>query len=42
MIVEFRKTAEEAIRKGLITPHERRKIMDAYETGLRGYTYFER
>lgn len=42
IIVEFRKTAEEAIRKGLITPHERRKIMSAYEAGLRGYTYFER
>ncbi|OQX22519.1 MAG: hypothetical protein BWK80_30225 [Desulfobacteraceae bacterium IS3] len=42
MIVEFRKTAEEAIRKGLITPQERRKIMSAYEAGLRGDTYFER
>ncbi|MBF0118847.1 MAG: biosynthetic arginine decarboxylase [Desulfobacterales bacterium] len=42
MIIEFRKTAEEAVRKGLITPHERKKIMEAYDAGLRGYTYFEK
>jgi len=42
MVVDFRQTAEEAIRKGLITPLERHQIMNAYEAGLRGYTYFER
>ena len=42
MVVEFRQTAEEAIRKGLITPLERHKIMNAFEAGLRRYTYFER
>ncbi|MBN1931858.1 MAG: biosynthetic arginine decarboxylase [Desulfobacterales bacterium] len=42
MIVEFRKMAEQAIRKGKISPQERCKIMQAYESGLRGYTYFER
>jgi arginine decarboxylase len=42
MVVEFRQTAEEAIRKGLITPLERHQIMNAFEAGLRGYTYFER
>ncbi len=38
----FRETAEEAVRSGLITPVERREIMKAYETGLRGYTYYEK
>jgi arginine decarboxylase len=42
MVVDFRQTAEEAIRKGLITPLERHQIMNAFEAGLRGYTYFER
>jgi arginine decarboxylase len=42
MVVEFRQKAEEAIRKGLITPLERHQIMNAFEVGLRGYTYFER
>ena len=34
--------AEQAVRAGRITPEERREIVDAYETGLRGYTYFEK
>ena len=34
--------AEQAVRSSRITPEDRRHIMDAYETGLRGYTYFER
>ena len=38
----FRETAEEAIREGRITVGDRREIMDAYDNGLRGYTYFER
>ncbi len=37
-----RETAEGAIQKNMITPQERREIMDALEAGLRGYTYFER
>ena len=42
-MVEFmRRTAERAVREGRITPEERREIMDAYENGLRGYTYFEK
>jgi len=36
-----RRTAEEAVRAGRISPEERRVIMDAYEGGLGGYTYFE-
>ncbi|MBN1498545.1 MAG: biosynthetic arginine decarboxylase [Spirochaetes bacterium] len=42
MVEQFRKTAEKAIRHGKITVAERKEIMNAYETGLRGYTYFEK
>ncbi|MBF0201369.1 MAG: biosynthetic arginine decarboxylase [Desulfamplus sp.] len=42
LLVRFRKTAERAVRKGRITPQERREIMQTYEMGMRGYTYFER
>lgn len=41
MVDLMRKTAERAVRQGLITPEDRRAIMSAYENGLRGYTYFE-
>lgn len=42
LLVRFRETAERAVRTGNITALERREIMQAYEAGLRGYTYFER
>lgn len=42
LLDRMRRTAERAVRTSRITPEERRKIMDAYEAGLRGYTYFER
>lgn len=42
MLDRMRQTAEQAVRSGRITAEERRQIMDAYETGLRGYTYFEK
>lgn len=42
MIHQMRRTAEQAVRSGRITPEERREIMMAYEAGLRGYTYFEK
>ncbi len=42
LFVRFRKTAEQAVRSGRITAQERREIVQAYEAGLRGYTYFER
>jgi arginine decarboxylase len=38
----FRAKAERAVRDSLITVSERRKIMKAYESGLYGYTYFEK
>ncbi len=40
--VKFRKMAETAVQEGRITPQERKAVMQAYEAGLRGYTYFER
>ena len=34
--------AERALRRKRITPKERREIVETYEAGMRGYTYFER
>ena len=42
MMARFLKFAEKAVGERRITAQERRKIMKAYESGLRGYTYFER
>ena len=42
MLVNFRVMAEQAVKEGYITPSERRRIMKAFESGLNGYTYFER
>jgi arginine decarboxylase len=36
-----RMKAEAAVNDGRITPQERRKIINAYAAGLRGYTYYE-
>lgn len=42
LLMKFRKTAETAVKEGRISPLERKEVMQAYEAGLRGYTYFER
>jgi arginine decarboxylase len=42
LFVRFREIAEQAVRSGRISAQERREIVEAYEAGLRGYTYFER
>ncbi len=42
MVRRMRALAEDAVKEGNITPKERRAITEAYESGLRGYTYFER
>ncbi|MCF7816907.1 MAG: biosynthetic arginine decarboxylase [Kiritimatiellales bacterium] len=42
MMQRIRQLAEEAVRAERITPKDRRMIMEAYEDGMRGYTYFER
>jgi len=41
LIRRFRVLAEEAVVKKRITAKERHAIMEAYEEGMRGYTYFE-
>lgn len=38
----IRHNAERAVRNKTITPAERYSIMQAFENGMRGYTYFER
>ncbi|GMQ61768.1 biosynthetic arginine decarboxylase [Vallitalea maricola] len=38
----FRENAETAVKAGLITAKERKSIMESFEAGLRGYTYYER
>ncbi|EGB13397.1 arginine decarboxylase [Pseudodesulfovibrio mercurii] len=42
LLTRFRETAEASVRKGLITPAQRREILQAYRNGLHGYTYLER
>ncbi|MDR2850747.1 MAG: biosynthetic arginine decarboxylase [Desulfovibrio sp.] len=42
ILENLRGTAEQAVRQGRISPSERFAIMQAFEDGLRGYTYFER
>ena len=39
---KFRQKAEQAVREGALTPRERKEIVNRFETGLRGYTYYER
>jgi arginine decarboxylase len=41
LTARFRQFAEQAVTEGRITPQERRRILAAYEDGLRGYTYYE-
>ncbi len=41
LINAVRRKAERSVRRGMLSPKERRMIMEAYENGLRGYTYFE-
>jgi arginine decarboxylase len=42
MVRRVREMSEQAVKVGRMTAKERRAVMDAYENGLRGYTYFER
>jgi arginine decarboxylase len=42
IIEDIRQLAEHAVRGGRISPTERFRIMQAFEDGMRGYTYFER
>ena len=42
ILEDIRQTAENAVRGGSISAADRFRIMQAFEDGLRGYTYFER
>ncbi len=42
ILEDIRQMAENAVRAGRISPSERFRVMQAFEDGLRGYTYFER
>ena len=42
LITFFRSVAERAVRRKMITPAQRKTITNAFEDGIRGYTYFER
>ncbi|MCR4667177.1 MAG: biosynthetic arginine decarboxylase [Desulfovibrio sp.] len=42
ILEDLRTTAELAVREGKISPRDRYAILEAFEDGLRGYTYFER
>lgn len=42
ILENIRHNAERAVRNKWITPAERFSIMQAFESGMRGYTYFER
>ncbi len=41
LVAQFRSLAERAVEEGLITPRQRRDALEAYRTGLNGYTYYE-
>ncbi len=42
ILEDIRQLAENAVRCGRISPQDRFRIMQAFEDGMRGYTYFER
>ncbi len=42
MVTRVRRMAEAAVREDRLKPQDRRRLMDAYESGLRGYTYYEK
>ncbi|MBQ9694685.1 MAG: biosynthetic arginine decarboxylase [Kiritimatiellae bacterium] len=41
LVSRFRRLTDRALKKRSITAEERRAILEAYASGLRGYTYFE-
>lgn len=41
LLEQFRRTAEKAVRKGMIQPADRQTLLDAFNASLRGYTYYE-
>lgn len=41
LLAQFRQTAERAVRNGTIDAGDRQYLVNLFETGLRGYTYYE-
>ena len=41
LVAKFRALAERGVEQGLISPRQRRDALEAYRTGLSGYTYYE-
>jgi arginine decarboxylase len=41
LLEQFRKTAEAAVRKGVVSVADRQAVLEAFAASLRGYTYYE-
>lgn len=41
LVAKFRNLAERAVEEGIMSPRQRRDALEAYRTGLNGYTYYE-
>ena len=41
LVERMRRKAEKAVRNGVIDARQRRQVLEAYQAGLRGYTYYE-
>ncbi len=37
----IKEKSERAVRRGALQPADRRSLVEAYQSGLRGYTYYE-
>jgi arginine decarboxylase len=42
LVAQFRDKAEDAVKRGTISVAQRRTILGAYESSIRGYTYYEK
>jgi arginine decarboxylase len=42
MLVNYRNTAERAVREGRITARERQKMIKTFNSSMQGYTYYEK
>jgi arginine decarboxylase-like protein len=40
--VNYRNTAERAVREGRITARERQKMIKTFNSSMQGYTYYEK
>ena len=41
LLEQFRKTAEQAVKKERITLAQRQEVLESFAASLRGYTYYE-